>query len=191
MLGAAVSLIECWFDGCCEPINPGGHASYGALLKLDGEKIWEEGQWVGYGPQMSNNVAEYSGFIACLQQTLLWLISNPTHNVTKVHIRGDSKLVIYHNSIDPAIKRKWNTNCHGCKRDIKYCYCKLPQMGLYYPCYLKAKQLVEQVKAITTLTLEWIPRDLNEECDRLSKGELITRGVEFKIQPEKPKHAIS
>ena len=34
-------LIECWFDGACEPKNPGGYASYGVIVKVDGRKVWE------------------------------------------------------------------------------------------------------------------------------------------------------
>ena len=29
-------MIEGWFDGVCEPKNPGGHAAWGALVKRDG-----------------------------------------------------------------------------------------------------------------------------------------------------------
>ena len=34
-------MIEIYFDGACEPINPRGTASYGYLIKKDGEIIKE------------------------------------------------------------------------------------------------------------------------------------------------------
>jgi hypothetical protein len=48
------SLIEGWCDGACEPMNPGGHASWGAVLKIDGVKVWSAGGYCGVGPEMSN-----------------------------------------------------------------------------------------------------------------------------------------
>ena len=38
--------VECWFDGSCEPVNPLGHASYGALIKQDGKILHEESGYV-------------------------------------------------------------------------------------------------------------------------------------------------
>jgi hypothetical protein len=29
------------FDGCCEPVNPGGTASYGAVVFMDGKRVWD------------------------------------------------------------------------------------------------------------------------------------------------------
>ena len=81
-----MSRLEGWFDGVCEPRNPGGHAAWGALLKLDGKVIWSAGGYCGVGPRMSNNVAEYSGALALLEHTR----TMPGALI----IRGDSKLVI-------------------------------------------------------------------------------------------------
>ena len=80
-------MIEGWFDGVCEPRNPGGHAAFGILVKVDGAIVVSRGHYVDYGPKMSNNVAEFSGFIALM------------HEIKKLQgpaiVRGDSKLVIY------------------------------------------------------------------------------------------------
>ena len=57
-------MIEAWFDCCCEPRNPGGHAAWGGAVYVDGESIFRAGGYCGFGPQMSNNVAEYSAFCA-------------------------------------------------------------------------------------------------------------------------------
>jgi ribonuclease HI len=58
-----------YFDGACEPINPGGTASYGALILQAGEPIWMSSEIFRpeNGNQTSNNLAEYSGLIAVLE----------------------------------------------------------------------------------------------------------------------------
>lgn len=89
-------MLEAWFDGCCEPKNPGGHAAWGAVLCRDGKKIWEDAVYCGEGPKMSNNVAEYSGVgavLARLQDENEFCL-----------IRGDSKLVIM------QLQHKWKIN---------------------------------------------------------------------------------
>lgn len=150
-------MLEAWFDGCCEPMNPGGHAAYGAVLCRDGVKIWEKAGYCGFGRQMSNNVAEYSGVLAVLRQL--------KYETEPCLIRGDSKLVIYHLVPDPRIGRKWQVNG-----------------GLYMPIYRNVKPLYDSMKH--RVGLEWIPREENAICDVLSKGVLKARGVTFRIQPE-------
>jgi ribonuclease HI len=63
-------VIEAWFDGCCEPINPGGMASYGAFVKIGSETVWECSEIyipvAGREKETLNNLAEYSGLIAIL-----------------------------------------------------------------------------------------------------------------------------
>ncbi|HMD77089.1 MAG TPA: ribonuclease HI family protein [Terracidiphilus sp.] len=78
--------IQGWFDGCCEPKNPGGHAAWGAVLHVNGESVYRAGGYCGVGPAMSNNVAEYSAFIAVATECLKY----PGFAL----IRGDSKLVV-------------------------------------------------------------------------------------------------
>lgn len=78
--------IEAWFDGCCEPVNPGGHGSFGVVIKWGGEIILAESGYVGHGNEISNNVAEFSGVIRILEFML--------HRAESCLIRGDSKLVV-------------------------------------------------------------------------------------------------
>jgi ribonuclease HI len=75
-----------WFDGCCEPKNPGGHAAWGAALDVSGAPVYRAGGYCGVGPAMSNNVAEYSAFIAVATECLKY--------PGVALIRGDSKLVV-------------------------------------------------------------------------------------------------
>jgi|ERR1051326_407769 ribonuclease HI len=78
-----------YFDGACEPVNPGGTASYGVVIYEDHEKVWECSEVYGEGKLMSNNVAEYAGLIAVLE----WLIEHDLCDA-EISVKGDSKLVI-------------------------------------------------------------------------------------------------
>lgn len=158
-------LIECWFDGCCEPRNPGGHAAWGAVVHIDGESVYRDGGYCGVGSGMSNNVAEYSGFVAALAEAL-----RHAREKDRIHIRGDSRLVICH-LFEAAARKlgysgKWKVNG-----------------GHYMPFYQQAKAMLDAVKGVK-VTAEWIPRDENDICDVLSKKQLHDRGVVFRIQPE-------
>ncbi|BBD71945.1 hypothetical protein HS1genome_0334 [Sulfodiicoccus acidiphilus] len=77
-----------FFDGLCEPVNPGGIATFGYVM------VTELGKEQGFGlaaepwtSDSTNNVAEYTGLI-CLLKRMLSL------GVTEVEIFGDSQLVI-------------------------------------------------------------------------------------------------
>jgi len=80
-------MIEAWFDGVCEPKNPGGHGAWGIVVRVDGVDVARMGGYCGQGPKISNNVAEFSGFIEAMR-----VVKNYPGVAI---IRGDSKLVIY------------------------------------------------------------------------------------------------
>ncbi len=73
-------MIICFIDGCCEPCNPGGIASYGVVVLRDGLLIHEASRLFmpipGKEKETSNNVAEYSA----LRYLLKWLISQNLNN---------------------------------------------------------------------------------------------------------------
>jgi ribonuclease HI len=154
-----MALYEGWFDGCCEPRNPGGHAAWGAVLLRDGAKIWEAGGYCGCDPTMSNNVAEYSGACALLEEA----IRRQEEARGSVLIRGDSKLVV------EQLRGRWRV-----------------RGGRYVPYYHRAAELLKKLDEITqrNVGFQWVPREENEICDVLSKAELKKRGVKFRIQPE-------
>jgi ribonuclease HI len=82
-----IKMMKVYIDGLCEPINPGGIATYGYILIGD---INEEGYgFVGRGEGMSNNVAEYSGLVASLQMLIHY-----GKNKNKIIIYSDSKLLV-------------------------------------------------------------------------------------------------
>ena len=144
-----------WFDGACEPFNPGGTATSGAIVKdKDGTVLLEEGRLVGNGGGMSNNVAEYAAIIRVFE----YLISrSPGH----VIVHGDSNLVIN------QLNSKWRV-----------------RKGLYHSVALEARELLGRLRSLGwRVDLLWIPRKQNEECDALSKGALADAGVQREIQP--------
>lgn len=110
--------IECWFDGSTEPVNPGGHTSYGALVKCNGRVVFSESGYVGVGPEMTNNVGEYAGCIAVLK----FLIRE---KVAEAIIYGDSKLVV------KQLTGKWKA-----------------KKGLYIPYYREAIVLRRQLPKV-------------------------------------------
>lgn len=70
-------------------MNPGGHATYGVLIRSrDGRELLRESGYVGVGPLMSSNVAEYAGIIAIFR----YLLKN---RINQGKIRGDSKMVVF------------------------------------------------------------------------------------------------
>jgi len=80
-------IVNC--DGLCKPINPGGTATYGFVVKKGGEEIKEERGVIGKGWRMTNNVAEYTAVI----QALAYL-KREGLNEQKVVVRSDSVLLI-------------------------------------------------------------------------------------------------
>lgn len=82
-------MIKCFFDGCCEPINPGGVASYGVIILKENKKIFKASKLFESSSVTSNNVAEYAGF----KEILDYLIKNSLQN-EEIIIYGDSNLVI-------------------------------------------------------------------------------------------------
>ena len=61
-----------YFDSACEPVNPGGTASYGAAIYENQQLIWKCSEIYGRGEHTSNNVAEYAALIAVLE----WFIGH-------------------------------------------------------------------------------------------------------------------
>ena len=135
-----------WFDGACEPVNPGGTASFGVVIKgEDGTVLLRDHGVLGKGKDMTNNVAEYGGVLHVLK----YLASRPPGRVT---IYGDSNLVI---------------NQLGGRWRIK--------KGLYLAIAVETKELLAYLRERGwQIRLCWIPREQNEECDALSKKSYHT-----------------
>lgn len=109
-------MIRLYFDGACEPINPGGTASYGFVVFQDDKEIYSESKIVAEGKDASNNVAEYNGLLNALR----WLYKNK-FNQEKIECIGDSKLVVCQMNgqyrINKGIYVPW---AYKCKDAVKY-----------------------------------------------------------------------
>lgn len=134
--------IVCFFDGCCEPRNPGGAMGYGAIVIVDDQKVLE---WSGYDAAdkgNTNNIAEYKS----LEKILDYLLENDLTG-ENILIKGDSQLTVRQMAGEYGINN-----------------------GAYVPfakrCLLKKARFKKLPK------FEWIPRAQNEDADNLSKSEL-------------------
>jgi len=132
-------MIVVHIDGLCEPVNPGGTATFGYVIRDDsGSILTSKSGVVGKGPAMSNNVAEY----AALCEALEFLLKKNREN-SSIEVKGDSALVMN------QMSRKWKF-----------------RKGLYREEYQEALRLMAR---FTDLRFRWIPREENEEADKLSR----------------------
>lgn len=126
-------------DGLCEPVNPGGTATYGFVIKNDdGRVLARKSGFVGEGQEMSNNVAEY----AALSEALNFLIKEKMTQLP-IEVRSDSRLVVY------QMKGEWKF-----------------RRGLYGEKHAEAKDLVARFERIR---FKWVPREENDEADALTR----------------------
>ena len=129
------------FDGLCEPVNPGGIATYGVIVRRGKVHLLEDSGLAFAKPwsdEASNNVAEYSALIKGLE----WLKANDFFG-SQIIVRGDSSLVI--NQINGKFKVK-------AKRILEL--------------NKRAKDLIQQFR---NLKFDWVDRSQNKEADRLSR----------------------
>jgi ribonuclease HI len=134
-------IIYLNFDGLCEPINPGGIATYGVVIRKGKMHLLEDSGLAFAEPwseKASNNVAEYSALIHGLR----WLTDKKIVESTVV-VRGDSRLVI--NQLKGIFKVK---------------AIRLIEL------YQEAKNLLRQ---FPNLRIEWVDRSQNKEADVLSR----------------------
>ncbi len=125
-------------DGACEPINPGGVASYGFLIQKNGEILHKGKGVIGEGKGMTNNVAEYTAAIEAIK----WIKENLEPE--EIKLLSDSQLLIRQLKGEYAVK----------SNRIK-------------PLYREIGKLLEKLES--EVSFKWIPRDENQEADKLSK----------------------
>jgi ribonuclease HI len=132
-------LIEIYFDGLCQPINPGGIACYAFVVKSDGKTIYSDYGLATepFSLDSTNNVAEYTG----LAKALEWLVENNLIS-DKVEINSDSQLIVNH--LIGLYKVK-------AKRIV--------------PLYQKVLVLKSKFH---DLQIHWVPREENKEADMLT-----------------------
>jgi ribonuclease HI len=57
-----------FFDGSCEPCNPGGSMGVGSYIEVDGKVIWEHSRKFAALPTNTNNIAEMLAAISVLKK---------------------------------------------------------------------------------------------------------------------------
>ncbi len=142
--------MECWtlyFDGACEPFNPGGHATYGwCLYGPEGQRFEGNGH-VCSGIGATNNVAEFHA----LEAGLRYMVE---HGIVGLKIslicKGDSQLVVNQVSGQWAIRK---LHLEAIAERVWF--------------------LLEQITS--DWSIHWIPREENSECDALSKKAVFPR----------------
>ena len=130
-----------WFDGACQPCNPGGWATFGWILERDGEQVATGRGLAAQGDGATSNTGEYAGVIDALQALL-----EMEAPAAEIEIRGDSQVVIR------QLAGKWG--------------CGAP---LLVPLHHQARDLIRQlVTGGWDVSFRWVPREENTEADKLS-----------------------
>ena len=132
-------MIEVYFDGLCQPINPGGISCYAFIVKSDGRIIHSDYGVAArpFSDESTNNVAEYTALAKALQ----WLLAN-NFNSKKVEVKSDSQLVVNQLTGDYKVKAR-----------------------RILPLF---KQVLFLKTKFQDIQIIWIPRDKNREADRLT-----------------------
>ena len=130
-------------DGCCEPRNPNGVATY-AIVVIDavtGEVLDEKADIIAIGEGATNNLAELMAVGAALK----WALE---HNATKVTVKTDSQLAVN------LLTGLWQPT----------------PTKPYYPAFRGAMRLLKEAERQgVEVRLEWVPRKQNERADFLAK----------------------
>jgi ribonuclease HI len=130
-----------YFDGACEPRNPGGVATWGIVVQ-DGDSVIHRDcglACVPYTPEATNNVAEYTALIRGLE----WCLGNVPLTESLI-VYGDSQLVVFQMLGKYAVRS--------------------PRV---IPLYRKARSLASRFNKIR---FEWVRREKNEAADKMSKA---------------------
>lgn len=106
-----------YFDGACEPVNPGGHVTWGFVLHLPDEDDVKYG-YLGHGEGMTSNVAEWVALGKGLRH-----IADSRLLVRRLSVRGDSKLVIN------QLTGEWNVNAEHLRKYRDRCLELLEEIG--------------------------------------------------------------
>jgi len=126
------------FDGGCDA-NPGGNGACACrITDHNRQQVYLSSRYLGCGPKMSNNVAEFAGALLILE----WLRDN---DVTQhINIVGDSQTVIRR-------MKKWRI--------------RKKMNGLYVPMAERCLAIIPSLKC--PIVWSWQPRQHNRLCDQL------------------------
>jgi len=84
-----VTDVTVFFDGACEPFNPGGVATWGFVVVEQGKTVKNESGLAckPFSSQATNNYAEYTALIKALEYCL-------EKGYRSITVKGDSQLVV-------------------------------------------------------------------------------------------------
>jgi ribonuclease HI len=136
--------LAIYFNGICEPVNPGGWATYGWFIMTQEGKEIQIGKGVAATPCNENSTNNYAQWCA-LGFALCWLFDQ--HWKGNLQIYGNSKLVI------EQLSNRWNCNSLKLVELRNRCWYLLEQMG-------------------NNFVSTWIPQEKNERCNVLSREAL-------------------
>ncbi len=89
-------VYKCYFDGCCEPVNPNGTMGYGAYIVSENDE-YKKSASLPAKRGNTNNIAEYLGLMMVLK-----LLTKKTDCIIKIY--GDSNMVVRQMKGDWRIK---------------------------------------------------------------------------------------
>lgn len=138
-----------YFDGSC-PKNPGPEGGWGYKLYYDGKVLSvKSGRIYSSQNRISNNVAEHQGLLEGLHAFMSHFGTLNKPEYTILTVKGDSMMVINQlKKFDPHMK----------------------QGTLYYETGLMSMALAKKIRSMgVKIIADWIPREANGDCDKLSK----------------------
>lgn len=136
-------MIKLYFDGACYP-NPGKIGKSGTIIYKDDELLLKDSHVIE-GERITNNLMEYDG----LYQGLLFLIEKKLQKES-IEVYGDSLMVI-----------------NQMKKNLRSVVPDKPNKTykVYKEIAFKVKEVLDEFEDIR---YNWIPRELNEEADKLT-----------------------
>ncbi len=135
-----IYIVHC--DGLCEPVNPGGIATYGWTVGRGGREIQTGCGLAAEGPNATNNVAEYTAVL----QALAWLVPR-LHPGDAVRLYTDSQLVVLQIQ---GVYRVRSRRLQPLYRQVQLWLTRARDRG-------------------ASVTVAWVPREENQRADELSR----------------------
>lgn len=131
-------MIRAFFDGLCQPVNPGGIACFAYLIKRDGKVIQTDYGLAAepFSQDATNNVAEFTALVKALE----WLSANALDE--PIRIVSDSELVVRQMKGEYKVKA-----------------------GRILPLHRRAMALMD---SFPDVEINWVPREENKEADSLT-----------------------
>lgn len=147
-------VLVAFADGACEPVNPGGTATFGVVVyDEDGREIAAECGVVAEGPGATNNVAEFAAAHRAMEVVLAMKLPAGS----RLTLYGDSQLWV------KMLSGAWQPRT---------------TTAAYVPYYELAVAALASLRADGIgVVVSWVPREQNRRADELSKLALPESGT--------------